>query len=186
MSLIELQNHRFIACGFSFYYNNRMEDIYEEIFIGGIRSCSYFSGCGNKKQDTEVNYFNGAGSLKSDSGRYATGVIYDDNTYYLKTSRGYVYTDKDKCYSICLDATCSHSGTGCIADENNNYFMLHGDLYSADGDIKKCDTGDVVYKDVKPDKYNTEEYSTYATDIDEVAVYNDKYMILKEKDIRIY
>ena len=28
-----------------------------------------FSGCGNKKQDTEVNYFNGAGSLKSDSGR---------------------------------------------------------------------------------------------------------------------
>lgn len=64
--------------------------------------------------------------------------------------------------------------------------MLHGDLYSADGDIKKCDTGDVVYKDVKPDKYNTEEYSTYATDIDEVAVYNDKYMILKEKDIRIY
>mgnify|MGYP000528538031 FL=1 len=89
-----------------------------------------FSGCGNKKQDTEVNYFNGAGSLKSDSGRYATSVIYDDNTYYLKTSRGYVYTDKDKCYSICLDATCSHSGTGCIADENNNYFMLHGDLYS--------------------------------------------------------
>ncbi len=140
-----------------------------------------FSGCGNKKQDTEVNYFNGAGSLKSDSGRYATSVIYDDNTYYLKTSRGYVYTDKDKCYSICLDATCSHSGTGCIADENNNYFMLHGDLYSANGDIKKCDTGDVVYKDVKPDKYNTEEYSTYATDIDEVAVYNDKYMILKEK-----
>lgn len=140
-----------------------------------------FSGCGNKKQDTEVNYFNGAGSLKSDSGRYATSVIYDDNTYYLKTSRGYVYTDKDKCYSICLDATCSHFGTGCIADENNNYFMLHGDLYSADGDIKKCDTGDVVYKDVKPDKYNTEEYSTYATDIDEVAVYNDKYMILKEK-----
>lgn len=45
-----------------------------------------FSGCGNKKQDTEVNYFNGAGSLKSDSGRYATSVIYDDNTYYLKTS----------------------------------------------------------------------------------------------------
>ena len=36
-----------------------------------------FSGCGNKKQDTEVNYFNGAGSLKSDSGRYATSVIYD-------------------------------------------------------------------------------------------------------------
>ena len=70
-----------------------------------------FSGCGNKKQDTEVNYFNGVGSLKSDSGRYATSVIYDDNTYYLKTSRGYVYTDKDKCYSICLDATCSHSGT---------------------------------------------------------------------------
>ena len=43
-----------------------------------------FSGCGNKKQDTEVNYFNGAGSLKSDSGRYATSVIYDDNTYYLR------------------------------------------------------------------------------------------------------
>ena len=104
-----------------------------------------FSGCGNKKQDTEVNYFNGAGSLKSDSGRYATGVIYDDNTYYLKTSRGYVYTDKDKCYSICLDATCSHSGTGCIADENNNYFILHGVIYTVQTEILRNAIQEMLY-----------------------------------------